>query len=159
THATEIEGGSNARIQTAGGQVVTAGSVVVATNTPIKDAFVIHTKQAPYTTYVIGARVPRGAVNKALYWDTAQHKGLSDDSGPIPYHYVRLQSSGLQSNSNKNEASSDDLLIVGGQDHKPGQADDAEQRYGQLEAWARERWPKISDIEFHWSGQVMETVD
>ncbi|MFO7648743.1 ATP-binding cassette domain-containing protein, partial [Halomonas campaniensis] len=38
-------------------------------------------KQAPYKTYVIGARIPRGSVTKALYWDTA-----------VPYHYVRLHS-------------------------------------------------------------------
>lgn len=138
---------------------MTAGSVIVATNTPINDRFVIHTKQAPYTTYVIGARVPRGAVTNALYWDTAQHKGMSDESGPIPYHYVRLQHSASQKSSNENEQNNHDVLIVGGQDHKTGQADDAEQRYGRLEAWARERWPKINSIEFRWSGQVMESVD
>ena len=44
------------------GYAVQAGSVVVATNTPINDRFVIHTKQAPYTTYVIGVRVPKGSV-------------------------------------------------------------------------------------------------
>ena len=60
--------------------VVTADAVVVATNTPINDLVAIHTKQAPYMTYVIGARVPRGSVTKALYWDTQD-----------PYHYVRLQ--------------------------------------------------------------------
>ena len=52
----------------------------MATNTPINDLVAIHTKQAPYMTYVIGGRVPRGSVPKALYWDTQD-----------PYHYVRLQ--------------------------------------------------------------------
>jgi glycine/D-amino acid oxidase-like deaminating enzyme/nitrite reductase/ring-hydroxylating ferredoxin subunit len=151
THATEIKGGSAARVETAGGAVVMAGSVVVATNTPVNDRLVIHTKQAPYTTYVIGARVPMGAVTKALYWDTAQHSGMSDQSGPIPYHYVRLQHGESHGGF--------DVLIVGGQDHKSGQADDAEQRYGRLEAWARERWPAAESIEFRWSGQVMEPVD
>jgi len=50
--------------------VVTADAVVVATNTPINDLLVIHTKQAPYMTYMIGASVPHGSVPKALYWDT-----------------------------------------------------------------------------------------
>lgn len=151
THATKLEGGSTARIETAGGRVTTARSVVVATNTPINDRFVIHTKQAPYTTYVIGARVPHGAVVKALYWDTAQHSGMSDEGGPTPYHYVRLQHS--------DSLDGYDVLIIGGEDHKSGQADDAEQRYGRLEAWARERWPVIESIEFQWSGQVMEPID
>lgn len=159
THATEIKGGSTARIETASGAVVTSSSVVVATNTPINDRFVIHTKQAPYTTYVIGARVPCGAVMKALYWDTAQHSGMSEQSGPIAYHYVRLQHSNSPTSGDLSGTDSYDVLIVGGQDHKSGQADDAEPRYGRLEAWARERWPVIESIEFRWSGQVMEPVD
>ncbi len=55
--------------------------VVVATNTPVNDRVAIHTKQAPYVTYVIGVTVPKGSVTRALYWDTGD-----------PYHYVRLQS-------------------------------------------------------------------
>jgi len=39
---------------------VTAGSVVVATNTPVNDLIAIHTKQASYQTYVIAALVPHG---------------------------------------------------------------------------------------------------
>jgi glycine/D-amino acid oxidase-like deaminating enzyme/nitrite reductase/ring-hydroxylating ferredoxin subunit len=151
THATKIEGGSEAHIETQGGAVVTAGAVVVATNTPINDRFVIHTKQAPYTTYVIGALVPEGSVTKALYWDTAEYKGMSEQSGTISYHYVRLY--------HLDSAGGFDVLLVGGQDHKTGQSDDAEHRYGRLEAWARERWPLIKDIKFRWSGQVMEPVD
>ena len=57
THASKIEGG---KVETEAGPRVTAGSVVVATNTPINDLVAIHTKQAPYHTYVIGARVPEG---------------------------------------------------------------------------------------------------
>src|SRR5262245_38872201 len=55
THVDRIDGGRPARIRAAGHQV-SAGAVVVATNTPINDLVAIHTKQAPYMTYVIGAR-------------------------------------------------------------------------------------------------------
>ena len=96
THASKIEGGRVARVETTGGAVVTADSVVVATNTPVNDRFAIHTKQAAYLTYVIAARVPSGSVTKALYWDT-----------PDPYHYVRLQAVGRG-------AGAYDLLISGG---------------------------------------------
>jgi glycine/D-amino acid oxidase-like deaminating enzyme/nitrite reductase/ring-hydroxylating ferredoxin subunit len=137
THAGKIVGGVNARVETSSGFAVTADAIVIATNTPINDIVTIHTKQASYTTYVIGARIPRGSVTRALYWDTAD-----------PYHYVRVQSSDEY-----------DLLLVGGEDHKSGQADDGEQRYAHLEAWARERFPMIERIEMHWSGQVMEPVD
>jgi glycine/D-amino acid oxidase-like deaminating enzyme/nitrite reductase/ring-hydroxylating ferredoxin subunit len=148
THADKIEGGkSSARVETSDGRVVTAFSVVVATNTPVNDRFAIHTKQAPYITYVIGARVPSGSVTKALYWDT-----------PDPYHYVRIESINA-TNKETGEKEEYDVLIVGGEDHKTGQADDANQRFSRLEKWAKKRFPMIEEIEFQWSGQVMEPVD
>jgi glycine/D-amino acid oxidase-like deaminating enzyme len=131
THATQVTGGSASRVVTPGA-TVSAGSIVVATNTPINDLVVVHTKQAPYMTYVIGALVPRGSVPIALYWDTGD-----------PYHYVRLQP-GIDATN--------DLLIVGGEDHKTGQADDIEQRHPRLEAWARERFPSMGEVVYQWGG-------
>jgi glycine/D-amino acid oxidase-like deaminating enzyme/nitrite reductase/ring-hydroxylating ferredoxin subunit len=129
---------SPAYVRTKNGPVVTAGAAVVATNTPINDLTVIHTKQFPYRTYAIGARVPENAIPPGLYWDTAD-----------PYHYVRLQSI----------AGCGTYLIVGGEDHKTGQENDAEERFARLEAWARERFPALQQVEFRWSGQVMEPQD
>jgi glycine/D-amino acid oxidase-like deaminating enzyme/nitrite reductase/ring-hydroxylating ferredoxin subunit len=138
TRAKKITGGSSATITTFSGHTITAGAVVVATNTPINDLVTIHTKQAAYQTYVIGARVPAGSVPLALYWDTGD-----------PYHYLRLH-----------HLSNDfDLLIVGGEDHKTGQEENSEQCYSRLEAWTRERFPMIEGIEYRWSGEVMEPVD
>jgi glycine/D-amino acid oxidase-like deaminating enzyme/nitrite reductase/ring-hydroxylating ferredoxin subunit len=137
THATKIEGGAGAHVETSQGPVVSCDVVVVATNTPVNDRVAIHTKQAPYVTYVIGARVPQGSVERALYWDTGD-----------PYHYVRLQSEDGY-----------DVLIVGGEDHKTGQANDGAERFGRLEQWTRERFPQMREVQFHWSGQVMEPVD
>jgi len=134
----EIAGGSPARIRTAEGATVTAGAVVVATNTPINDLVAIHTKQAAYLTYVVGLAVPGGTIGRALFWDTAD-----------PYHYVRVAS----------DADGGDILIVGGEDHKTGQRDDAEARYARLEAWARERFQGLGGVRYRWSGQVMETID
>lgn len=143
THADKIAGGAHARVKTSSGFAVTADAIVIATNTPVNDIVTIHTKQASYTGYVIGARIPRGSVTRALYWDTAD-----------PYHYVRVQSV-----SAKDGGDDYDLLLVGGEDHKSGQADDADQRYAHLEAWARERFKMIERVEMRWSGQVMEPVD
>jgi len=139
THATSVQGGTPARVETATGPAVTADAVVVATNTPVNDRVAIHTKQAPYLTYAIGAAVPRGSVARGLYWDTLD-----------PYHYVRLQ---------RSDSGGDDVLIVGGEDHKTGQADDQAERYARLEAWARERFPTMREVAFCWSGQVMESID
>ena len=137
THVEEFKDGSPAQVKTGMSPVVSASAIVVATNTPVNDLVAIHTKQAAYRTYVIGLRIPNGSVTKALYWDT-----------PDPYHYVRLQ-----------EVSGYEVLIVGGEDHKTGQADDAAERFARLEAWARERFPAAGAMEFHWSGQIIEPID
>ena len=150
TKVEETFGGAKARVVTVDKLTVTAKAVVVATNTPINDRFVIHTKQAPYTTYVVGLQVRRGDVTRALFWDTAQRAGTEDQLGGAPYHYVRL----AKADDGENE-----VLVVGGEDHKTGQADDFEQRFQRLEDWARARWPKAGDRLFQWSGQVMEPVD
>jgi glycine/D-amino acid oxidase-like deaminating enzyme/nitrite reductase/ring-hydroxylating ferredoxin subunit len=147
TRATEVTGGSRATVATAGGPTVDAGAVVVATNVPFIDRFAIHTKQAPYHTYVIAARVAPGAVHRALYWDTGD-----------PYHYVRLQHTTNEALGGDNQEPVD-LLIVGGEDHKAGQAQDAEARYQRLESWMRGHFPAAGAVEFRWSGQVMETQD
>jgi glycine/D-amino acid oxidase-like deaminating enzyme/nitrite reductase/ring-hydroxylating ferredoxin subunit len=150
TKVEEAFGGTNARVTTVNKLTVTAKSVVVATNSPINDRYVIHTKQAPYTTYVIGLQVKRGDVTHALFWDTAERAGMETGLGPVPYHYVRVA---------KGDDAENEILIVGGEDHKSGQADDFEQRFQRLEDWARARWPKAGEVAFQWSGQVMETVD
>lgn len=141
THASRVEGGERPVVTTDTGHTVSSGACVVATNSPVTDIVSIHTKQAPYATYAIGLRVPRGAVTRALYWDTLD-----------PYHYVRLQS--LSPGGSDYE-----VLIVGGEDHKTGQADDGAERFARLEQWARERWPSAGQVEFKWSGQVLEPVD
>jgi glycine/D-amino acid oxidase-like deaminating enzyme/nitrite reductase/ring-hydroxylating ferredoxin subunit len=140
THAQDVHAGSPARVQTSHGPQVLANAVVIATNAPISETYGLYTANAPYRTYAIAARVRRGTVTRALYWDT-----------PDPYHYVRLQSSEEQKDT--------DLLIVGGEDHKTGQADDFEERFERLETWTRERFPKFDSVAFRWSGQVMEPVD
>jgi len=132
SHADNVEGGVPGLVHV-GRHVVTGDALVVATNVPINNRLAIHTKQAPYMTYVIAGRVPRGIVPQALAWDTGD-----------PYHYIRLY---------------DDFLIVGGEDHKSGQAHDSPQRYRKLETWARARFPMLGEVEFMWGGQVMEPAD
>jgi glycine/D-amino acid oxidase-like deaminating enzyme/nitrite reductase/ring-hydroxylating ferredoxin subunit len=144
THAEKIEDGEPAKVTTSDGHVILADHIVVATNTPVNDWVILHTKQAAYRTFVIGARVPRGAVPRGLYWDT-----------PDPYHYIRLQ----EVDPRLDPSRLDEILIVGGEDHKTGQEDDADERFKRLEDWTRERFPMVKGIDFRWSGQVMEPVD
>ncbi|HET9284017.1 MAG TPA: FAD-dependent oxidoreductase [Candidatus Angelobacter sp.] len=140
SHAQQLNDGHPAMVQMAHGPSVTANVVVIAANAPIFETYGLYTADASYRTYAIAARIPCGSVPHALYWDT-----------PDPYHYVRLQ-------KNEDDKSSE-LLIVGGEDHKTGQAEDFDERFERLEAWTRERFPQIRSVDFHWSGQILEPVD
>jgi glycine/D-amino acid oxidase-like deaminating enzyme/nitrite reductase/ring-hydroxylating ferredoxin subunit len=152
THAQEANVDS---IKTVDGYIIKARNIVIATNAPIIDkTSKIYDKQDAYRTYVIGARIKKGAIPTALYWDTGDQKSENLVS---PYHYVRIQRM-----DNENDTNNYDLLIVGGEDHQTGNFssddDEIEKRYSQLESWARERFP-IEGIEYRWSGQVMEPQD
>jgi glycine/D-amino acid oxidase-like deaminating enzyme/nitrite reductase/ring-hydroxylating ferredoxin subunit len=136
THAIEVHGGAHPRVVTANGARIECSAIVVATNTPISDRVAIHTKQAPYLTYAIAMRVPRGSIPRVLLWDTLD-----------AYHYVRLKDG------------EGEVLIVGGEDHKTGQSHDSETRFARLELWTRERFPMAREVLHRWSGQVMETID
>ena len=139
-----IEDGLLLEVETRGGGIVMADTLVVATSTPVDDRVAVPTKLAPCRTYVIGAKVPRGSVPRALYRDSAN-----------PCHYACVHSLPL----GKWSEEAYDLLIVGGEDHHTGSADDAETRWACLEEWARQRFTMISGIEYGLSGQVMKPID
>lgn len=120
------------------GHKIHARAAVVATNSPINDRVAVHTKQAPYRSYVIAGPVPAGTVPDALVWDTQE-----------AYHYVRIQPTGGPV----------DMLIVGGEDHKTGTVHDMGDRFARLEDWARRHYPQLQSVDYRWSGQVMEPVD
>ena len=136
-HHTEEKDG-RVTVTTTSGHAVHAAAAVIATNSPINDLLAIHSKQAPYRTYAMAFELRRGALPDALYWDTL------DD-----YHYVRLQPGRGRT----------DILIVGGADHKSGEADDAEIRFEALAAWMRNLLPKLGKETHRWSGQVLNTID
>src|SRR5437773_9138538 len=148
TRVVKVEDGDQVRIETSKGHSIKAEAAIVATNCPINDRLVIHSKQAPYATYVLTLRVTR-EVEHVLLWDTGETaKQEKRMVGPIPYHYVRF--------ARDNEG---DVLIVGAEDHKTGQASDFEARLAKLERWTRDRFPFVGEITDQRSGQVMEPVD
>ena len=132
------EANGRVSVVTSDGRKVEARAAVIATNSPINDRTALHTKQAPYRTYAMAFELPRSALPDALYWDTLDN-----------YHYVRLHP--LTDSTN--------ALIVGGADHKSGEADDAKYRFEALEAWMRSLLPQLGKETHRWSGQVMETMD
>ncbi|MFN8298777.1 MAG: FAD-dependent oxidoreductase [Chitinophagales bacterium] len=146
THAAEID---DKGITSKTGFQVKAAHVVIATNTPVNNRYIMHLRQFPYRTYVIGALVKKGLLPRALWWDTGDEEVNKEVP---PYHYVRCH-------PYNNEY---DLLISGGEDHPTGLTEDLhvpeEHRYTLLEDWTRTHFPVLNTI-YRWSGQVMEPMD
>ncbi len=138
TRAIEMHGGAPATVKTESSHTITADALIMATNSPINDRFVIHTKQAAYRTFVIAMAIDE-AVSPSLIWDT-------DD----PYHYVRTW---------RDEADDTTWLIVGGEDHKTGQPEGEQAAFTRLADWTRERLGYSGEVRFAWSGQVVEPFD
>lgn len=144
THAHRVRGNQDQQtIYTDHGEI-RARHVVLATHTPFNDRVVMHTKQAGYRTYVIGMHVPRGSVPRILLWNTGD-----------PYYYVRLETPP----SATGDKFEDDILVVGGADHKTGQDEHPEHRYDEIERWTREHFPTAHTVAYRWSGEVMEPSD
>jgi glycine/D-amino acid oxidase-like deaminating enzyme/nitrite reductase/ring-hydroxylating ferredoxin subunit len=138
TCVTEVaEQGGTVTVKTDLGSI-TATAAVVASNSPINDRVALHSKLAPYRTYAMCFTVPKDALPDALYWDTMD-----------PYHYVRQETG----------PGSVNYLIVGGADHKSGEANDAAARFDALEAWMRNLLPDLGKETHRWSGQVLDTID
>lgn len=138
-HATKIkEMAGRYHVETSTGHKVIADHVVIATNSPIWSRFLPHLKQAPYTTYVIAAKMRKGIIKSGLYYDTLD-----------PYHYIRT-------------ALFDDTheyIIIGGEDHRVAEKKDTDSVFTTLEKWSRDRFPELGSILYRWSGQVLEPVD
>jgi len=138
TPAVGIRGGKEARVKTSRGNVIRCQSIVVATNTPVNDVVTMHTKIAAYRSYLIAVRLKKNWLEPALLWDTAS-----------PYHYIR----------SINRENGEQILLIGGADHRTGQAAHPEDRYNDLRAWTRDFLMHEPEIIAKWSGQIIEPVD
>ena len=120
---------------------VRCGFVVIATHSPIAGATplvratLFQTKLSLYTSYVVGARIPKGSGPEVLLWDTGD-----------PYSYVRVD-----------RLADHDYAIVGGNDNKTGQGNDLES-FTKTEAYLRKLFPD-AEVTHRWMGQVIETND
>jgi Rieske Fe-S protein len=85
---------------------------------------------------VLGARLPRGTLPEALFWDTSD-----------PYYYLRVDRRGDH-----------DYVIFGGKDCKTGQEQDSRNVFAQLEQQLKKLLP-MSQVQHRWLGQVVETND
>lgn len=124
------------------GETIACYDLVIATHVPIvgnrsiSGATMFQTKIYPYSSYVLGARLPDDSVAPGLYWDTTN-----------PYYYLRVH-----------DRSDGRYAIFGGEDHKTGQETDTESRFVRLTDCLQQLLPSAS-IERRWTGQVIETSD
>jgi glycine/D-amino acid oxidase-like deaminating enzyme/nitrite reductase/ring-hydroxylating ferredoxin subunit len=121
---------------------ITCQYLVIATHTPLMgksslaNATLFQSKLALYTSYVLGATLPKGAVPEALFWDTSS-----------PYNYLRVDRRGEH-----------DYLIFGGADCKTGQEKNNGEPFRRLETLFKKFFPEAI-VKDHWLGQVVETND
>jgi len=140
THALEFSEGSPARVITDNG-VLVADQVIIAANVPISNRLLIQTKLAAYRSYAIAVRTNSPTTVKGLFWDTKD-----------PYHYLRTQVVEAKGKT------SEELLIIGGEDHKTGMDHHPEDHYTRLEKFARDHFD-VKSVPYRWSGQIIEPVD
>ncbi|MDB5916881.1 MAG: FAD-dependent oxidoreductase [Massilia sp.] len=142
TRALDIVGACGRQTVQTGHGAVDAGAVVIATNVPFMDRYVRSGAQQSYHSYVIGLRVPKDALPRCLLWDTGK-----------PYYYVRLAQAA--------PGATHEVLLVGGLDQpsRPGPLPQPQARYDEIEAWSRARFPSAGQLEYRWSGRVMEPCD
>jgi glycine/D-amino acid oxidase-like deaminating enzyme/nitrite reductase/ring-hydroxylating ferredoxin subunit len=128
TRVVSVDQGDPVRVETEDGAVVRARHVIVATHLPILDRGLYFARTHPERSYVLLARL-RDDVPQGMY--------LSNESPSHSLRSVRVDR--------------EELLMVGGESHKAGQAD-AIERFRSLEAWARERFD-VESIEHRWATQ------
>jgi glycine/D-amino acid oxidase-like deaminating enzyme/nitrite reductase/ring-hydroxylating ferredoxin subunit len=114
---------------------VRATDVFVATNVPVNNRVLLHTKIAAYRSYAIAAETERVDL-PGLFWDTED-----------PYHYTRTQEFGGRT-----------YLLVGGEDHRTGQETNTDERYERLTKYTHQRFGDVP-VRYRWSGQIIEPVD
>ena len=133
-HATGVE---DSAVITSDQQRIRAQHIVIATYLPINSVLTA-LKQTAYLSYAIGLSVSKGYVPSGLYWDTDE-----------PYHYVRLHEMNAQQ----------DVLIVGGEDHKTGRQQENHRPFQNLQAWARSHFPEAGEVLYQWAGEILEPHD
>jgi glycine/D-amino acid oxidase-like deaminating enzyme/nitrite reductase/ring-hydroxylating ferredoxin subunit len=133
TRVVSVDDGEPCTVETDRGRI-RARSVLVASNVPVNNRVLLHTKLAPYRSYVVANEA--ASPIEGMFWDT-------DD----PYHYIRFH-----------RAAGRTYVIVGGEDHRTGEEGETDLHYERLIDYAGQRFG-ITEAKYRWSGQIIEPVD
>ena len=135
TRALDVHEGTQCRVQTDRGNVV-ARDVIVATHIPFLFKGQFWGKAYPQREYGIAAKIG----------ETVASEGMCISAGS-PSRSVRTASHDGHT-----------VLIVVGEEHKPGEDTHTERHYRHLEEWTRERFG-VTDFRNRWSTQDYFSVD
>ena len=134
SRAAEIGTYEGYRVKTPGGHVL-AGDIVLATHIPFPDRTLAFARVHPQRSYALACRIA-GAPPEGMFI-----------SGDGPTRSVRAAPAG-----------GEELLLVGGEGHRPGTGGDTREHYAALERFAREHWD-VRSVEYRWSSQDNTTLD
>ena len=134
TRALDLEAGSPCQVETDRG-TVTADDVVVASHFPFDDPAGYFARMHPARSYLLGVEI-EGSLPDGMYLGSASPSPTFRPAG-----------------------GEEDLLVVGGQSHKPSvDGPAASERYRRCEAFAREHF-EVESVRYRWSSHDYVPVD
>jgi glycine/D-amino acid oxidase-like deaminating enzyme/nitrite reductase/ring-hydroxylating ferredoxin subunit len=135
TRVRDVRHGTPCTVEVDSGSV-RAGAVVLATHLPFEDQGLLFTKAHPHRSYAIAGRVDAASAPDGMFISVDQ---------PTRSLRTTPHEGGL-------------LLIVGGEGHKTGQAEDTRVPYRRLKEWASERF-HLDDFPYQWATHDYTSVD
>jgi glycine/D-amino acid oxidase-like deaminating enzyme/nitrite reductase/ring-hydroxylating ferredoxin subunit len=135
TRAMRVREGVQCRVETDRGTVISR-DVIVATHIPFLFRGQFWSKSYPKREYGIAARIGPTPASEGMFVNAES-----------PTRSVRTAT-----------RNGENVLIVVGESHKPGEEPDTQRRYRCLEEWARSRFG-VADFENRWSTQDYFSVD
>jgi glycine/D-amino acid oxidase-like deaminating enzyme/nitrite reductase/ring-hydroxylating ferredoxin subunit len=136
TRVVEIEDGKPCRVITANGATVRARDVVVATHMPIIDRGLFFARVEVSRGYALVMDAPQNMIPDGMFINVGG-----------PTHSVR--SATLDGRS---------VLVLAGEGHPVGEAEDHRRNWDLLEAWARDEFA-ARDVLYRWSTQDLYPLD
>jgi glycine/D-amino acid oxidase-like deaminating enzyme/nitrite reductase/ring-hydroxylating ferredoxin subunit len=134
TRVESVEDTEGITIETTNGSF-RAANLIYATHIP-PGVNLVHLRCAPWRSYAMAFTIKSKKYPQDLVYDMYD-----------PYHYIRSQ-----------KIDGKEYMIVGGEDHKTGQAENAEASFLRLESYIR-KYFTVDEILFKWSSQYFEPAD
>lgn len=126
--------GSGVVVPTADGRV-RADRAVIATHYPYLDRSLSFARVHAERSYAIACRI----------------------DGPVPDGML-ISTGGVTRSIRGAPVDGEEMLLIGGDGHRAGAAIDTEERYANLEAFARAHW-EVASVDYRWSSQDNFTLD